>query len=167
MKVGEDGTIQGLEVGIQTFLDFLPTPFDGLGVQANFTYVDSEAPSPSASDIDGNPLIVPIEGLSENSYNLILLYAKDKYSARLAYNWRDDWVITTSGNGSGNLPIYNKAYGQLDASVSYDVTEDTTVTFDVVNLTDETRETYQGFENRPRDFVLNDRRIGFRIRTSF
>lgn len=164
---GESGTIRGYEVGIQTFFDFLPAPFDGFGLQANYTYVDSEAPSPTATDTNGNPLLVPIEGLSKTSYNLILLYDKDKLSARLAYNWRDDWVITTSGNGTGNLPIYNNAYGQLDASVSYDFTEHTSMTLDVVNLTDEIRQTYQGFENRPRDFVLNDRRIGLRLRTSF
>ncbi|QJR82278.1 TonB-dependent receptor [Alteromonas pelagimontana] len=164
---GESGTIRGFEVGIQTFFDFVPAPFDGFGVQANYTYVDSEAPSPSATDSNGNPLLVPLEGLSKSSYNLILLYDKDDLSARVAYNWRDDWVITTSGNGTGNLPIYNKDYGQLDASVSYDFTDNLSVTLDAVNLTDETRETYQGFENRPRDFVLNDRRYSLRLRMSF
>lgn len=164
---GEEGTIEGFEVGMQTFFDFLPAPWDGFGMQANYTYVDSEAPSPTATDTEGNPLLVPLEGLSENSYNLVAMYEKGGFSARLAYNWRDSWVITTSGNGTGNLPIYNDDYGQLDASLSYDFNDTYSVSFDVVNLLDENNFTYQAFPNRPRDYVLNDRRIGVRLRANF
>ncbi len=164
---GEEGTIKGYEIGLQSFFEFLPSPFDNLGVQANYTYVDSEAPSPTAVDSEGNPLLVPLEGLSEDSYNLVLMYETDNWSARLAYNWRDSWVITTSGNGTGNLPIYNDEYGQMDASVSYDFNDVYSVSFDVVNLLDENNFTYQAFPNRPRDYVLNDRRIGLRFRANF
>ncbi|AXR06982.1 TonB-dependent receptor [Salinimonas sediminis] len=164
---GESGTIKGFELGIQTFFDFLPPNFSGFGIQANYTFVDSEAPSPTATDIEGNPLVVPLEGLSEHSYNLVLLYDKDQVSGRIAYNWRDDWVTTTSGNGTGNLPIYSRAYGQLDASVSYDINPQFSVTLAAVNLLDETNESYQGFENRPRDYVLNDRRLSLRVGMTF
>lgn len=164
---GEDGTIQGYEIGWQTFFDFLPQPFDGFGLQANYTYVDSEAPSPSAVDSEGNPLLVPLEGLSEDSYNLVLMYERADWSARLAYNWRSEWVITTAGNGTGNLPIYNDEYGQMDASISYDINDTFSVSFDVVNLLDENTFTYQAFPSRPRDFTLNDRRIGLRLRANF
>ena len=164
---GEEGTIKGFEVGLQSFFDFLPAPFDGFGLQANYTFVDSEAPSPSATDSEGNALLVPLEGLSENSYNLVGLYEKGGFSARLAYNWRDDWVITTAGNGTGNLPIYNDAYGQLDASISYDFSEIWSVSIDAVNVLDENNFTYQAYPNRPRDYVLNDRRFGVRLRANF
>lgn len=164
---GEDGTIQGYEIGWQTFFEALPEPFDGLGLQANYTYVDSEAPSPSAVDSQGDPLLVPLEGLSEDSYNLVLMYEQTDWSARLAYNWRSEWVITTAGNGTGNLPIYNDAYGQMDASISYDINDTFSLSFDVVNLLDENNFTYQAFPNRPRDFTLNDRRIGLRLRANF
>ncbi|WOI52164.1 TonB-dependent receptor [Parvularcula sp. LCG005] len=164
---GEDGTIQGFEVGMQTFFDMLPAPLNGLGLQANYTYVDSEAPSPSAVDAVGNPLLVPLEGLSENSYNLVGLYEQGPISARLAYNWRDDFVRTTSGNGTGNLPIYDDAYGTLDGSVSYQLNDNLNLSLDAVNMLDEIRYTYQGFENRPRDYVINDRRISIRLRATY
>jgi iron complex outermembrane receptor protein len=51
--------VKGFEVGIQQFLDFLPAPFDGLGVIANYTYSD-------AIDSNGFPLVAT----SKNSYNL-------------------------------------------------------------------------------------------------
>jgi TonB-dependent receptor len=161
---GEEGTIKGFEIGGNTFFDFLPAPFDKFGIQANYTYVDSEAPSPTAVDSAGNPLIVPIEYLSKHSYNLVGFYENGPFNARLAYNWRDDYVVTTAGNGTGNLPIYNDKFGQLDASVSYDFNDHVSLSIDASNLLDEERHTYQAFEGRPRDFVLNDRRVGFRIR---
>ena len=69
--------IKGFEVGVQQFMDFLPSPFDGLGVIANYTYSDSE-------DNAGFPLVA----VSENSYNLIGLYEKGPFSARIAYNYQ-------------------------------------------------------------------------------
>jgi len=163
---GEEGTIKGFEIGGNTFFDFLPKPFDGFGVQANYTFVDSKAPSPTARDTSGNPLIVPLEYLSKHSFNLVGLYEKGPFTARAAYNWRSKYVITTAGNGTGALPIYNKAFGQLDASLGYDVTGNFSINLDAVNLLDARRETFQAFDNRPRDFVLNDRRFSVRMRFS-
>src|SRR5690606_16635971 len=34
-------TIRGAELGWNQFFDFLPTPFDGLGMSVNYTYIDS------------------------------------------------------------------------------------------------------------------------------
>ena len=39
---GEGAEIRGFEVSFQRFFDFLPAPFDGLGVQANYTYIDNK-----------------------------------------------------------------------------------------------------------------------------
>src|SRR5699024_3331527 len=88
---GHDGVIKGAEAGYRTFFDVLPAPFDGLGINVNYTYVYSQAPSPDASDEFGNPLLVPLEGLSKNSYNVIVMYEKGPISARVAYNWRSKW----------------------------------------------------------------------------
>jgi TonB-dependent receptor len=161
---GNNGKIRGFELGFEGFADFLPAPFDGFGVQANYTYVDSEAPSPAASDTSGRALLVPLEGLSKNSYNLIGIYEKGPLAIRAAYNWRSDWVRTTAGNGTGNLPIFDDGFGQLDASISYDIMEGVTVILDGVNLTDTERSTIFGRETRPRDYVLTDRRLGLGVR---
>lgn len=164
---GDNGRVRGYELGLQGFADFLPAPFSGLGLQANFTYVDSEAPSPTATDNEGNALTVPLEGLSKRSYNLVGIYEYGPVSLRLAYNWRSDWLVTTAGNGTGNLPIYNESFGQLDASLNYDVTDYFALTLDGVNLTDTERGSYQGNPGRPRDAILNDRRYGITARIRF
>lgn len=164
---GTDGTIKGFELGGNTFFDFLPGPLSGLGIQANLTYVDSEAPSPTATDTNGNPLIVPLEGLSKWSYNLIGLYEKYGFTLRVAYNWRDSYVKTTAGTGTGNLPIFSAAYGQLDALLAYDINEHVTVTIQGVNLTNTLERSYQYTPDKPRDYILNDRRIGASLRFKF
>lgn len=83
-------TIKGAEVGYHQFFTFLPAPFDGLGVQANYTYVQSSTPS----TIQGYN--IPLTNLSRSSYNAILMYEKGPFSARLAYNWRDKYVTGVS-----------------------------------------------------------------------
>ena len=164
---GDNGRVKGFEVGANTFFDFLPGVFSGLGVQANFTYVDSKAPSPGARDTGGNALLVPLEGLSKYSYNLIGLYEKGPLAARVAYNWRSRYVRTTAGNGTGNLPIYSQAFGQLDASVTYSFNEHLALTVDGTNLTNTRRDTIFGLETRPRDSILNDRRVSAILRLNF
>jgi TonB-dependent receptor len=161
----DEGTLEGFEVGGQRFFDFLPSPFDGLGIQANYTFIDSNAATVAANEqTGGDEISVPIQGLSENSYNLILLYEKYGFNARLAYNWRDDYLQTTQGVGTGQLPIFGKAYGVLDGSISYDFNERLAITFDAQNILNQEFQTYQITENRYRDYQLDDRRFSFRVR---
>ncbi|SON79049.1 conserved hypothetical protein [Xanthomonas phaseoli pv. phaseoli] len=138
----------------------------GFGLQTNYTYVDSEAPSPTATDTNGQSLTVPLEGLSKNSYNAILSYETSRFQGRVAYNWRSDWLVTTAGNGTGNLPVYNKGFGQLDASLRFNINDVWSISLDGVNLLDTRRESYLGVESRYRDFVINDRRYGLTLRAS-
>ena len=164
---GDNGKIKGFEVGANTFFDFLPGWLSGFGTQANFTFVDSKAPSPGATDTSGNRLLVPLEQLSKYSYNVIGFYDRGPLSARVAYNWRSKYVVTTAGNGSGNLPIFNAERGQLDASVTYTVAPHFALTVDGTNLTNTENRTYYGIESRPQSYVLNDRRISVIARLTY
>jgi TonB-dependent receptor len=163
---GDNGKIKGVELGYTQFFDFLPGWLSGFGLQTNYTYVDSKAPSPTATDTNGQPLTVPLQGLSKNSYNVILSYEQPRFAARVAYNWRSDWLVTTAGNGTGNLPVYNKGFGQLDASFRFNIDDVWSVSLDGINLLDTRRESYLGYESRLRDFVINDRRYGITLRAS-
>ena len=100
-----------------------------MGIQANATLVDNQGVTNSGlSTVSGNggtlqdALItftdLPLEGFSEKSYNLVLMFEQPKYSARLAWNWRDDYLISQS-DCCIKLPIWQDAYGQLDASAHY------------------------------------------------
>lgn len=126
--------INGLEIGGQYSFDFLPAPFNGFGVLANYTYQKDEG-FKGTNLLTGE--ILPFPGLSRKSYNVSLYYENQKFSARASYNWRDQWLITAVGRGS--LPEFNEAYGSLDASASYNVNDNITVFVEGVNLTDEVR----------------------------
>ena len=154
------GDINGAEVGVSKFFDTLPAPFDGLGVQANYTYIDSKAEIPllpqpiggdtsagaSALDTDRSTYgAMPIDQLSKNAYNIVGMYEKNGISARLAYSWRSKYLIGWGSNGfdpdfndnlggKARIPVYNDDYGQLDASIGYTFLENYTVTFEATNL---------------------------------
>ncbi len=105
---GETGSITGLEIAYQRTFDQLPEPWDGLGAAANYTYVTSNInrdPNSGASDCDYN-------GLSPNSFNVSGFYEKDGISARLAYNYRDEFLFQCFSNFSE--PREREAFGQLD-----------------------------------------------------
>jgi TonB-dependent receptor len=156
--------VKGAEVAYQQFFDFLPGILSGFGAQANFTFVSSSAPSPATA---GPVTQVPLEGLSKYNYNLVGIYEHGKISARAAYNWRSEFLVTTSGNGSGNLPVFQKAAGQLDASITANITPHFSLTLNGVNLTNTVRSTYYGILTRPRDSIMNDRQITGVARVTF
>ncbi|MGR9012975.1 MAG: TonB-dependent receptor [Gammaproteobacteria bacterium] len=155
-------TINGFEVGYQQFYDFLPSWLSGFGMQANYTYVDSETPS----KILGRK--VPLQNLSKHSYNLIGMYEKGPFSARVAYNWRDTFLSSTANIvGVGALPVYTKSYGWLDASVGYRINDHFTLTIEGMNLLNTLRTSYYGVETRPQSAWGNDTQVGATLAVRF
>jgi len=174
----DGANVKGFEISYQTFFDKLPEPWNGLGVQANYTHVKNEGVSNSGLSIvsgDGGTLQdalisftdLPLEGFSPNTYNLVLMFEKSKFSARLAYNWRDEYLISQS-DCCIKLPIWQDAYGQLDGSVHYKPDSNWDVFLDAQNLTQsETvlrqQVTADGM-TLPRSWFTNDMRISLGVR---
>jgi TonB-dependent receptor len=146
--------IKGFEAGYQQFYDFLPGWLSGLGMQANYTYVDSSTPDKTLG------ASVSLQNLSKNSVNLIGMYDKGRVSARVAYNWRDKFLSgVTNVVGVGALPIYTKAYGWLDASLSYRCSDKVSLVLAGTNLLRTTRSSYYGVTTRPQSSWVNDAQI--------
>ena len=55
---GDGATLNGFEISYQQPFTFLPEPFDGFGVLANYTYADSE----STVTFGGETFTAPIQG---------------------------------------------------------------------------------------------------------
>jgi TonB-dependent receptor len=143
---GDHGVIKGFEVGYSQFYDFLPGFLKGLGAQANFTYIDSHGGSPTAGttgDAATIPPGLPIEGLSRKSYNLVLMYQRSIVEARLAYNWRERWLLTTH-DGDGKGAVWNDDYGQLDGSLFFHINSHLQVGLEANNLTNTTQKLLVG-----------------------
>ena len=89
--------------------------------------------------------VTAVQGLldfSENAYNITTYYEKYGLSARLRYTWReafrtDDTAAGASRNSTLGFPVYTADRGQLNASVSYDITDQFNVGVEAVNITKE------------------------------
>ncbi|KAF1726025.1 TonB-dependent receptor [Pseudoxanthomonas japonensis] len=119
----------------------------GFGVAANYTIVDSD--SLSYDNAAKGPQQVLI-GLSDSA-NVVGFYDKGPWQVRLAYNWRDKFL---SGQYDGdpadpakNNPVYVEEYGQWDVSVGYKFSENFTVQFEGINLTNETQRLSERHKN--------------------
>ena len=135
------GYARGLEVSGTTFFDFLPGIWSHFGLQANYSYVDTANPIRFATN---GPLItLPQTFQSKNNASISGLYEDDVLSARLIYTYRSDFNF----NGFAASPIDSRTvhgYGLLDASVSYEIGYNISLTGSVSNITNAAPNRYQG-----------------------
>lgn len=156
---GDGGQIKGIELMYQQALDMLPEPFDGLGFYANYSLTDSNVYEFVPAD---NPM--PLGGLSKHVGSLTLWYYKAGYDAKLSYNYRS--ANTRVGSWTPTELTRAEAEATLDASLSYEVTENFKVMLQGQNLTNEPAITY--FDNdpsRPANYTEWGRRflLGFQL----
>lgn len=128
-------SLDGVETAVQH------TFSNGFGVQANYTYVHPSKEFDPFNPDNSFGLI----GLSDSA-NLVGFYEHNGLQVRIAYNWRDSYLQSMSGAAA--QPETQAAYGQIDASASYEINENVTVLLEGVNLTDSMRRSYQVYENR-------------------
>ncbi|UIJ43519.1 TonB-dependent receptor [Sphingomonas cannabina] len=159
---GRSGKIKGFEVAYQHALRFLPAPFDNLGIQANYTYVDSE--TPLIDEATGASL--PLPGLSKHSYNLIGYYEDDDFSLRAAYIYRSDYLQGQGSAASGGSS-YADGRGQLDVSAQLNLTKNVRLTVEAINLTREIDRQYLQDELRLLNTTREDRRVFFGVAATF
>ncbi|WP_347707176.1 TonB-dependent receptor [Caulobacter radicis] len=155
---GSDGKMAGLELAYMQQWRFLPGPLSGFGFQGNVTFLDGEFKTP-----EGIKSAFP--GLSDTLVNASIFYEKYGLSARLSYQWRNDWLDEPSADATDHT--YWAATEQLDLSLRYQVRDGVTVYFDASNLTDETGMRYQGHANRPIEAEGVGRRFMGGVRFNF
>jgi len=54
---------------------------------------------------------VALTGLSDST-NLVAFYENDGWQVRLAYNWRDEFLLAVNQLRQVNEPVFVEAYGQ-------------------------------------------------------
>jgi len=120
--------LHGWELGGQYFLGD-----SGFGISANYTIVKGDI----GYDNGGDPGVdqFALTGLG-NTANAVFMYEKYGWSARLAYNWRDEYLILANEGGSRN-PYYVETYAQWDMSVNYEFNKHLSVGLEAINLTGE------------------------------
>jgi iron complex outermembrane receptor protein len=144
---GNGASITGVEIGIQQSFTFLNGIWQNFGVQANYTYIDSSSELIEKST--GKEL--PFEGVSEDSYNVIGFYDDGILQARLAYNYRSEY-LSVAYEASSLSSVSVEGRGQLDASISYNLTPDFVINLSGQNLTNESLREFQGEKIRLRSY---------------
>ncbi len=138
---GDSGNIYGLELAWQQTFDFLPSPFDGLGVYSNYTFAKSSADLPF--DIGKTEL----PGTSRHNYNVALAYEKYGFNTRLAYNYRSKF-IQEFDVGDADFNVFWDDRSSLDLTASYRIGQRWQVFGELNNITDERQRRFQGQDNR-------------------
>ncbi|BFM07823.1 TonB-dependent receptor [Halioxenophilus aromaticivorans] len=121
----EGFTVKGYELVYQQPFTFLPGWMQNFGLVVNYTHV-------SAGDMTG---------LSESSYNTTLYYETDTFGGRLSVNSRDDYVLAAPG-GNGHEEEIKYGPTHVDFSSFWNLNEQLTFTFEIINLTDEEERIY-------------------------
>lgn len=169
----DGGTLKGFEIAYQQTYDFLPGPLSGLGTQLTYTYVDAGDFNNSTLGAEQSPFAggLPLAGVSKHTINAVVFYEKGPFAARLAYNWRSDFLQTPRDVIFPFSPIYGESTGQLDGSIFFSVNEHFKLGVQGVNLLDEVTRTSQVIDfsgtRTTRSAFRNDRRFTFLARFDF
>ena len=150
---GPEATVRGVELAWQhVFGD------SGFGFNANATFVDTNKPY-DPKDISQSGFA--ITGLA-NSANLVAFYDKNGFEARVAVNYREEYLRGFGQNQNtgafGSEPTFENPNLQVDFSTSYALTKQINLFFEAINLTNETQSTHGRFDNQLLDVFAYGRR---------
>ncbi len=158
---GQTGTIKGVEIGGQYSFDALGGFASGFGVTGNYTYVSSSA----KRDQTLADYPCGYNGLSPHSANGSVFFEKYGVSARVSYNWRSDYLRNC--RDSQSRPRNRSSYGQLDFSLSYDLTPNFQAYLQGVNVTNEYVDEWSAIKDRYLLLQDTGARYNFGIRAKF
>jgi len=138
-----DDKYRGIELSGQYTFTGLPAPLDGLGVQANLSFVAPDA----------------------TTYNVVGFYEKGPLQARIAYNYRQGYRQTEQGNRG--QPVDVAAYGIWDASLNYALTPNVTLFAQGLNLFNEKTFLYSVYKERTITYETYGPRYALGVRANF
>lgn len=137
-----DAKLYGIELGYNQKLTFLPGLLSGLGVNVNYTYTKSE------TTINDRPEEkIGLLNQSPNIINAALFYEKDRFSFRIAANYRQAFLVEVRDNSAADR--YQDKDFHLDLNTSYNFPNNITLFLDANNLTNAALRYYHGVKSRP------------------
>ncbi len=140
---GDKAHLFGVELSYQQKMEFLPSPWDGVIVGANYTYVDSEG-----TLNDGRKIRFP--GQASHIGNVSLGYEKGPLSLHAAMSFRSSYLDVVDEGDVAGQPVHRFVDGghtQLNLSSKYQITPQFQVFVEAQNITDEPFYAYFGSPN--------------------
>lgn len=148
----ESAKIKGWTIGWTHALDM------GLGLQANFTKVDSKAEVSSLG-------YFAVPGISDTA-NLVAFYERGPLEARLAYNWRSKF-LTNPGVPGTTLPSTTDDYYQIDGRIGVLFGPAIQASLEGVNLTNEKVRSYRQYKNQFAGYFDYGRQFWLKLSKNF
>ncbi len=149
---GEESEVSGFELSVQMPFDFLPSPWNGFGINTNLTLLSGDTRIPGRADE------LPLFLQSDRIANAQLYFEKRGFLARVAYSYRSKYLDVI---GTGTVSdVYTDDHGQVDARVGYDFNEHFSVFVEGQNVGNVHDRRFIGSEN----FFVEDEVFGRLIR---
>ncbi|MRW92493.1 TonB-dependent receptor [Duganella sp. FT80W] len=158
--------IRGLELGWVQPLDKI-LPIRGFGINETATFITQRGSGEGAAGF------VAL-GVPNRTNNFSVYYENHGYMARLSHTFsKGSQVAGTNQNGITNAALYSDNYKQLDFSSSVDLGEVfdkdnwPSLSFDIVNLNNDSRRTYYQFSNATYSIYSPGRSYALGLRFKF
>ncbi|MEM6843743.1 MAG: TonB-dependent receptor [Bacteroidota bacterium] len=147
----ENAYLLGFELAFSKRLTFLPGFLSGFGIEANYTYTHSEVEVLVFNQETGEETVSEETLLNqpEHIYNLSLFYEKYGLTARIAANFKGDYIAEYRIEAG---PEHYRFYGDnltVDFSASYAFTNNFRIFAELNNITNEPLRYYHGTSARP------------------
>jgi len=145
----DGGHVAGIELGYEQQFRFLPAPFDGLGISANWTHADSEVKT-GLAEVPESQLFDQVK----DTVNAGVFYEKGPWRARVAWLYRSSTVPADYGINQTHPSLGRIIAGgtTLDLTASYRFARQWTVFVELQNLLNTPGRAYDGNESLRLDY---------------
>ena len=132
---GDKGTLAGAEFAFQNQFTNWNGFWGGLGIYANYTYVDSDAEYPDRESTS-------LPGQSKNVGNVALVFEKYGVTSRLSWNFNGKKLLEVGEDLDEDIWVDD--HSQLDFLFRVQVAKQWSIVFEAINLTNEPYTAYEG-----------------------
>jgi TonB-dependent receptor len=142
------GTLSGVEAAWQQRFTFLPEGFDGLGLDANGTWTQSNTSTPTRASMN-------LPRQAKWNYNVAVTYASRHLTARITTQYNGPYIYKV-GDGTPNPATgdtYMMPHTQTDASLNLALLDGTQIVLQGLNLNNAPFGYYVG---TPRTFIQRE-----------
>ncbi len=140
----EGGPLKGYELNLQLPFTFLPGFWQDFGLLANYTHVTSDI-NYVLQSANGVPTLTTTNdliGLSKDAASTTIYYENDAFSFRTTGSYRSGYLRAIPSGGNDSDVLGNKSTFFVDASASYNLTDNVKLIVEAQNLTDERNTLY-------------------------
>ena len=141
----EKASLLGFEVGLSKRFTELSGLLSKLGVEANYSFVDSKVDMPQfEKGVQVSVLKTTLPKQAKHIFNTILFYEDGKVMARVAGNYKGNYLnAIRSQAGASHYQWFDKNF-TMDFSASYAVTPKVRLFMELNNITNEPNRFYHG-----------------------